>query len=204
MDFSTETFLYRTVRGLALLLALVIAQGCATGRLLEAGRRTEAVRHYESAYTDGRYLWLVYSTEVVDRGDRGLSLRRRSAAIELAALDPAAGYPLDAFPLEHVAASDVPRDAAQPVALRVEGEGSARSSAAIPSLLVETRGERHTGFTLEHFAGVSSDARFYSGALVEHRPAAWVYPVLPFALAWDAVWTPFLASLATPFLLIRE
>ena len=204
MDFSTETLLYRTFRGLTLLLALVIAQGCATGRLLEAGRHTESVRHYESAYTDGRYLWLVYSTEVVDRDDRGLSLRRRSAAIELAALDPAAGYPLDAFPLERVAASDIPRDAAQPVALHVEGEGSARSSAAIPSLLVEVRDERHTGFTLEHFAGVPGDAHFYSGALVEHRPAAWVYPVLPFALAWDAVWTPFLASLATPVLLIRE
>ena len=204
MDFSTEMFRYRTFRGLTLLLALIIAQGCATGRLLEAGRHTESVRHYESAYTDGRYLWLVYSAEVVDRDDRGLSLRRRSAAIELAALDPAAGYPLDAFPLERLAASDVPRDAAQPVALHVEGEGSAGGSAAIPSLLVEARGQRHTGFTLEHFAGVPGDARFYSGALVEHRPAAWVYPVLPFALAWDVVWTPFLASLATPFLLIRE
>lgn len=204
MDFSTEAFRCSPFRGLALLLALAITQGCATGTLLEAGRHTESVRHYESAYTDGRHLWLIYSAEVADRDGRGLSLRRRSAVIGLAALDPAAGYPLDAFPLERLAESDVPRDAAQPVVLHVEGEGSARDSVAAPSLLVETRGERHTGFTLEHFAGVPGDARFYSGALVEHRPAAWVYPVLPFALAWDTVWTPLLACLATPLLLVGE
>ena len=46
MDFSTQTFGYRTFRGLTLLLALIIAQGCATGRLFEAGRHTESVRHY--------------------------------------------------------------------------------------------------------------------------------------------------------------
>jgi len=183
------------------LLALVIAQGCATGRLFEAGRHTEAVVRYESAYTDGRQLWLVYSARIVDRADKSLSLRRRGAAIELAALDPARGYPVDAFPLERVAAADVPRQAAQPVALHIMGEGSAPGSTATPSLLVEARGERHAGFTLANFEGVPGDARFYSGALARRRTAAWVYPVLPFALVWDAVWTPVLASLVTPFFL---
>jgi hypothetical protein len=123
--------------------------------------------------------------------------------IELAALDPAAGYPLDVLPLKHVAASGIP-GRAQPVVLRIEGEGSATGPAATPSLLVQAQGDRHTGFTPANFEGVPGDAHFYSGALVQRRTAVWVYPMLPFALAWDAVWTPVLASLATPFFLAGE
>jgi hypothetical protein len=121
-------------------------------------------------------------------------------AIELAALDPAAGYPVDAFPLERVEASAVPEQATRPVALCVEAGGCA----ATPGLLVDARDERHSGFALAHFEGVPHDARFHSAALIERRTAAWVYPVLPFALAWDAIWTPVLAPLATPFLLVGE
>jgi hypothetical protein len=195
MASCTESF-----RVVVLLLALLMAQGCATGRLLEAGRRTESVLHYEAAYTDGWQLWLVYSAGTTEGEDPAASPDRRSAAIELAALDPAAGYPVDAFPLERAAASDVPSHGAQPVAVCIEVE----DCAAAPSLLVDARDARHTGFALAHFEGVPDGARFHSAALIERRTAAWVYPVLPFALTWDAVWTPVLTCLATPFLLVGE
>ena len=189
---------------LSLTLSLTGGLGCATGYLLEAGRRTEAPLAYREAYTDGRSLWLVYEAQTVDSSGEPLGRRVRSASVELAELDPARGTPLDAVRFERVAPARVPRQGAAPVALWIEGEPAPADPPHAPRLLVEVDGGRQRTLTLVDFDGVPPDARVHSGTLVERSSAPWLYPALPFAAAWDAAWLPILLPLATPLFVAGE
>lgn len=202
MVCSTEVSRHSSLRLLAALQLFVFGQGCATAQLLEAGRRTESVLRYEAAYTDGRRLWLVYDAQISDREGRDLYRRPRSAAVELADLDPAAGYAIDALPLERAEPPDLTAEQAQRVALRLDGEDGGAALSAAPSLVIQERSGQHAGFTAVGFEGLPNDARFYSGALSRPQTAVWVYPALPFALAWDAAWAPVFVALAGPYFLV--
>lgn len=201
MACSTE----RGPRGriLCLLLAGLLGQGCATGALFDAGRRTETVLSYQEAFTDGERLWLVYDTEISNRRGEPVAQASRTAILALEDLDPARGHPLDALPMERTAE-------AAPISLelrrvRVESR-AARSSPAgsEPHLLVEETNGRATGFTLVAFEDLPAESRLHSGSLIERETAPWVYPLLPLAVAYDAVAVPTTALFAIPFFVIGD
>lgn len=182
------------------LLAIQTLGGCATSALLEASTRTERAVAYREAWTDGERLWLRYETEPVGERarldhDARLERRVRAASLNLADVDPARGIPIDAVAVEHPRVGEIPtqRLEALSVGLTSAGEG--------PALVVEPGPERHAGFRLRGVPGQPENARLDSGALVERRYAWWAWPLLPFALAYDAVTAPPLTLLGQPFLL---
>lgn len=198
MAGSTET------RRLAsLLLAALLAQGCATGSAIEGARLTESPVRFEAAWTDGERLWLLYEVRIrdIDGRDRGQALR--GVRLEIADLDPARGHPIDAFPLTRVKASDLPPDGAQRVELRDAGGETAAQSGERALRLQVTNG-RIEGFRLHRFENAPPDGRFHSGTLVRRRTAPWVYAALPFALTYDALSLAILVPLATPLFVIYE
>jgi hypothetical protein len=181
-------------------LATLLATGCATPRLFEAGRTTEAPLRYQAAWTDGERLWLVYEAETTNARGRTLERRNRTVRLELRSLEPARGHPIDAFPLEHVEASRLPQETLQPVALRT-AEAPFRGE---PGLLLRVADGRHDAFSPRGFQAIGPDATFHSGALVERGTAPWVYPLLPFTLAYDTVAACVLTPLALPFFVAGE
>jgi hypothetical protein len=185
-------------------LAALLSQACATGALLEAGRRTETVLAFQEAYTDGHRAWLVYETETRDRRGVRLFRRTRAATFELADLDPARGRPLDAFPLRRTDASEIPVGESQPIPLWLEGRERPTAAQGERRLRVNAEGGRHAGFSPLHFEGLPPDAHFHSGALIERHTAVWAYPLVPFAVAFDAVTTPVVAFFATPFFVVGD
>lgn len=201
MARSTE----RSSRGplLLLLMAGLLGQGCATGALLEAGERTEAVVSYREAFTDGERLWLAYDTELSNPRGEALARGSRTAVVALADLDPARGYPLDALPLEHDPSAAASAAALRRVGLRPLADSSAPDPGD-PVLLVEEADGRATGFSLVSFQGLPPEARFHSGSLLERKTAPWVYPLLPLAVAYDAVAVPTMAFFAIPFFVIGD
>ena len=193
----------RAVRGLVLLLLVALGQGCATGRLLEEGRRTESVVRYREAYTDGSLLWLVYETET--RNQRGVQVGRdsRTAVVRLDDLDPARGLPLDALPMERPAEVAPRSRPLRPVRLQHRSDPVADEPGE-PALRVDEREGRETGFSLEAFEGLPADARFDSGSLIQRETAPWVYPLLPIAAACDAAAMPTVVFFALPFFVIGD
>lgn len=185
-----------------LLLALValLLPGCATPRLLEAARLTESPTQYRSAWTDGERLWLVYDAQTLDSEGAHLGNRTRAARFELASLDPARGYAIDTFPLERLDVDALELRGLEPVALHM-GETPV---AADRSLVVEIADGRHDLLLANSFEGLPAGAEFHSGALTDRHTAAWAYPVLPFALAYDAVAACVLVPLAVPFLVAGD
>jgi hypothetical protein len=187
----------------ALLAAGLLAQGCVTGALFEAGRRTESVLSYREAYSDGDRLWLVYETETSNRQGERVARGSRTAVIALDDLDPARGHPLDAFPLDYepgVASSEAEL---RPVQVRSSAE-SPEPQATGPLLLVEEADGRATSFSLEALPGQPANTHFDSGSLLQRKSAPWVYPLLPLTVACDAVVVPATSAFAIPFFVIGD
>jgi hypothetical protein len=187
----------------ALVAAGLLAQGCATGALFEAGRRTESVLSYQVAFTDGDRLWLVYETETSNRQGERVARGSRTAVIALDDLDPARGHPLDAFPLEYKPGVASSTEELRPIRVRTSVDPAAPLEEG-PLLLVEETDGRATGFSLSALPGQPANAHFDSGSLLERKSAPWVYPLLPLAVACDAVVVPATSAFAIPFFVIGD
>ena len=186
-----------------LLAAGLLAQGCATGALFDAGRRTESVLSYREAFTDGERLWLVYDTETSNRRGERVASGTRTAVIALDDLDPARGHPLDAFPLKTVPGLPSASAVLRPVHVRSSAEPPAPAEEG-PLLLFDEADGRATGFSLSALPGQPAGARFDSGSLLERKSAPWVYPLLPLTIACDAVVVPTTSAFAIPFFVIGD
>lgn len=181
-------------RCVAALLALVLTSGCATGRLVNAGRRVDRVARFQSAHTDGDRLWILYRAEQF--GAKGEPLGTtvdRAAVLRIADLDPEHLHPVDAFPVEHVNPRRVPVTDLEDVALVREGR-----MIEVPSLSLASDQEVDIGFLADRVPGAAPGSYLRATALDRQKIAPWVIPVLPLALAWDAFAVPALVILAIP------
>jgi hypothetical protein len=173
--------------------AVVAAQGCVTGHMLDYAREIERPVAYRAASLDRDRLHLAYDTVVIDERGRRLGRRVRHAAVRLA--DLARGdLPVDDFPLVRMA-DDAPLPG-RPVALD-HGRDS------LPSLEIETAPDgRQTSFVLR-----GTDApypAFQSAALSRTHVAPWIYPLLPLGLVIDAVSNPVLLFFAPAVMVIGD
>src|SRR6266852_3302951 len=181
---------FSTSRLVAPLLLTLGAQGCLTGHLLDAARRREQPVAFHQAFVDGDRLLLAYTALVTDDLGEPLARRERRAALALADLrrgDLAA----DAFPVARLA-DDAPLGG-QPTALGAGGDRRDRSSPFLE--IEEAPSGRPLRFVLHEPRG-GPYAPFYSAALTRTRTSAWVYPLLPLALAIDAATDPVLLFFA--------
>ncbi len=181
-------------RIVAALLVLVLTSACATGKLVNAGRRVDRAVRFESAYTDGDRLWLVYRAERLDvEGERLGTTVDRAAVLRIADLDPERLHPVDAFPVEHVKPSRVPSTDLHVVALVREDR-----MVEVPSLSLASVEGVDVGFLADRLPGAAPGSYLRATALDRQGVAPWVIPILPLALAWDAVAVPALVILAVP------
>jgi hypothetical protein len=184
-------------------LLLLASTGCWTGRLFEAGRVRESVLEYRSAALDGEQLHLEYTAELV-----GLHSRRRApraATLPLAALRARPELPVDGFPLQRVAPGgfagrQLPLDVVAP------GDPPAAPTDGGPALLVlaEPEGRPPGSVRLCPRPGAPCLPPFHSAALYRDRTAWWVYPLLPFSAALDAVTFPLSMVTVAPFFLLGD
>lgn len=195
MAHSTEPTGWRITAGLLALLSLSLAPGCATPRLLEVSARTERAVSYRQAWTDGERLWLRYETERLDAHGRRVGGGVREASLALADTDPRQGTPIDALPIEHLEASQIPLHGLEALAVASAPNGPG------PTLLVVRAAGRHESFRLLHVPGQPEGASVPSGALVQRHTAWWAWPLLPLTLVYDAAVVPFVTLVSLPFLL---
>lgn len=164
----------RNVRRIAALtLASLISSGCATGHLVDRARRWERPLAYErAAIADGRLI-VAYTAVETNQFWRRLATHRRSAAVPLAQFADA-GLTVEAVRVERLP-DDYPI-AGTPTLLRLT-----QDAAGPQSLLV---------------LDPDGTAFLHPAVLTEERIAPWVYPLLPFAVVYDAVAVPVLLVFA--------
>jgi hypothetical protein len=159
------------VRRVALgVVASLVSSGCATGHLLDRGRRYERPIGYErAAIADGR---LIVAYTVAERNQfwRQLATRHRTAAVPLAQFADA-GLTADRVRVERLP-DDAPVIGA-PTELRLAPPRDA--------LLVR---DADGGTFLD------------PAVLTETRIAPWVWPLMPLAVVYDAVAVPVLLVFA--------
>jgi hypothetical protein len=165
------------------------ATGCATGGLINLGRRTEHAVGLESAFTDGDQLWLEYRAEKRNRKKKLVGTSLRAVVLHIDDLDPQLGHPVDAFPLTRLSPEAIPGNTLRPVPL-VEPSDQEYDA---PCLVVTDGANMQDGFRAEHLEGAPDGAHFHSQALTDRDVAPWVLLLFPLALAWDAVTVPILA-----------
>ena len=164
MGFCTE--------GVALVLAALVASGCATGHLLDRARRWERPIAYEAAAVDDGRLTVAYTAAVMDQFWRRRATCRRRAALPLAQFaDPK--LPADAVRFE-------------PLADGAPLEGTPTNLVALPPPEADGR----------LFVPGAATTVLHPAALTRRRLAPWVYPLLPLAAAYDAVAVPVLLLFA--------
>ena len=151
-------------------MASLVFAGCATGHLIDRGRRYERPIAYErAAISDGR-LTVSYTAVEVNQFWRRLGTHKRTAAVPLAQFADE-GLTADRVRVERLADDAVV--VGTPTELRLIG-GDGR-------LLVRD----------------GDGAAFLDPAvLTEERIALWVYPLLPLAVVYDAVAAPVLLVFA--------
>lgn len=181
----------RVVAAAALLAVSVAVLGCVTGHLFDAGRLQERVERYDYAYIDGDRLHLRYRARIEDADGEVVERVSRVASLSLAALRTCPALPVDAIRVDWGSTEAPCRGACRAVALAPaqHADVSTAPSAWVepPSLLV---------LQDENGEAVS----LYTGTLARQHTAGWVYGVLPFSLAADAVATVPLVVFAIPYL----
>jgi hypothetical protein len=151
----------------------LVCSGCATGHLLDRARRWERPIAYEqAAIGDGR-LVVSYTAGVTNQFWRRLGTHRRTASL-----------PLAQFADEGLTVEDV----------RVERLADDAPVAGAPTVLrlAQQPGQPERLLVLD----ADGSAFLHPAVLTEERLAAWVYPLLPFTAAWDAVTVPVLLVFA--------
>jgi hypothetical protein len=176
MAFSIE-------RRRALLVALACgASGCVTGHLLDAGRRWEHAVAVEQAAVQGERLLVAYTAEVTDDQGEPRGRRPRRAAVSLA--DVRAGLPAERVRVEPLSGDGTLAGTAVPAALAPAADGPAT---------IEIDGPTGAG-----------GPPLYASVLTRHTTAAWVYPLVPAALAVDAVAVPVLLFFAPGAIVVGD
>jgi hypothetical protein len=185
---------YCTRRATALVLALATS-GCVTGHVLDAARRWERPATFEAASLDGGRLVLRYHTLLSDDDGtpRGVGMRR-------------VVVPVDALRQADVSAmasrvEEIPDRGplvGQPLPLVREV-----ADAALPSLEIsESAGGGPARLVLHD--GQTTYPPIYANAFARSSTAPWAYPVLPAALAVDAVGVPVLLFFAPAVLVTGD
>lgn len=170
----------------AAVLAAVLASGCFSGHLLDAARRREQVMTVQEAFLGDDVLVLRYAT--IERNDAGrpVGTGERWAAIPLAEVR-AGDRPIDTLHVTWLDAREARRRAPRPIA-------TTRAPAGAPSVEAIVDDGRDAALVLHEPSGDAPplDTR----ALTRVRVRPWVWPLLPFTLAVDAVGTPALLIFA--------
>jgi hypothetical protein len=177
-------------------LLLIGSQGCVTGHLLDATRRYErpAVYH-EAALDDGRLLF-TYSAIVTDQfGERVGEAPERRVAIPLA--DLGREVRADAIHVDRLSAAGLH---GRPVPVLVDG-ASCRNREP-PAVAIEETPEGETDLVLCTVSGPLG--RVPCTALVQTTTPPWVYVLLPFTVALDAVSDPVLLLFAPAVILTGD
>lgn len=164
-----------TSRAAALLVALPLLAGCVSGHLLDRARTREAVDGYRGVWIDDDRLVVLWDAAVTDDRGRLVGRATRVTAVPLAPLRREDPLAVDRIP--RAALSSPPAEPARPVAL---GDGATVRDDGV--LVVRDP--------------PAADAVLYPGTLTRIRVAPWVWPLLPFTAAFDAVATPILVALS--------
>jgi hypothetical protein len=166
----------RSTSRAALLVALAACLGgCVSGHLLDRARTREAVAGYRGVWLDDDQLVVAWDATITDDRGRTVGRATRVTAVPLAPLRRAEPPPVDSIPGRPLAA--VPESPGRAVVIgddatvRDEGVLVVRDPPA-------------------------ADAILYPGTLTRIRVAPWVWPLLPFTAAFDAVATPVLVALS--------
>lgn len=183
-------------RLVAIGLVLQTSLGCATGGLINAGRRTERAVRFEAVWTDGSALYGVYRAELRNARGKLVDTLDRAVRVRIADLDPAQNIAVDALPLERMRPGEVPKEGLVAVALL---RAAPRAKTESAHVLVVSRENRDVGFLADGLPGAAPEAHLDAAALNQREVAGWIVPLVPLALAWDAVAVPVLAVFAVPY-----
>ena len=176
-------------RAAAALLAAATS-GCLSGHLLDAARRWEAPQAIEQASVAGDRLVVRYRVLVTDDADEPRGARTVRAAVRLASLRS----PPPPACLEVEREDDAGPLGGTPVTIARKG-----SPAPAPALEVASRDGRPVLLVLR--TDESTYAPLPASALSRSWTAPWAYPLLPAALAIDAVGVPVLLLFAPAVIL---
>jgi hypothetical protein len=167
--------------------ALVLAaQGCATGHLVDRGRRIEQPLAYEQATLEGDRLQLRYTAMVTDDDGDPLGRRERRVAVALAEL----GRPVETVRVERLPDDAPLRGTDLPLG----------TNGTTPWIDVERRSGRDVRLRV-HAASAGGSQVLESAALTHRRTEPWVYPLVPLTLAFDLVTNPVLLFFAPAVIL---
>jgi len=157
----------------AVVAASLVSSGCMTGHLVDRARRWERPIAYErAAIADGR-LTIAYTAAETNQFWRRLATHRRTAAV------PLAQFADERLTVDDVRVERLPDDA--PVA-----------GTPTPLRLTQDGGRPDRLLVLD----ADGSAFLHPAVLTEERIAPWVYPLLPFAVVYDAVAVPVLLVFA--------
>lgn len=188
-------------------LAALLAAGCWTGRLFEAGRLRESVISYDAVTLSGASLRIEYTVERSGRLPPAPSRGRRTASVPLAALSALPARPVDAFPVQR-GCDATPEHG---VALRmVVGEcpttrrGDPEGATAPLLVAIATEAGRSPGLCICPLGGGACVGYLPSEALYRDATAWWVYPLIPVAVAIDVAVFPLQLVSLSPFFLVGD
>ncbi len=183
-------------------LLVVVLPGCLSGHLLDAARRRERPVAIAAAGLEGDRLLVRYMAEVT--GDDGAALGRTeaAAALPLAALRAPVSPAADTVARAWVAPARVARSQPVPIARAGAPDGSAGCTG--PTLVVVSEDGRDTALVWRDGPAAASWAPVPTAALTRLRTAPWAWPLLPAAVAADAVAVPVLMFFAPALMVVGE
>lgn len=178
-----------TERLVAGVVLAAVASGCFSGHLLDAARRRERMLHVQEAFVGDDELVLRYAA--VDANDAGRVVDRREQWVAIPLADMrTAGRPVDTLDVTWLDATSARRRSGRPVAIvRTPDPGA-------PSLEAVTADGRDVALVLHETRGVSPAPPLDTRAFTRIHVRPWVWPLLPFTFAVDAVGTPVLLLFA--------
>jgi hypothetical protein len=162
------------------MVVALACSGCATGHLVDRARRWEQPISYERAAIADGTLSVVYVAAERDQFWRSLATRRRVAAVPLAQFAHDEPSVEAALSVEKVRVDHLPDDAepaGTPVHLHIEPEEAGEPRLFAPD-------------------SEGGDLYLHPAVLTRQWVEPWVYPLLPFAVVYDAVAIPVLLVFA--------
>jgi hypothetical protein len=192
----------RSTRTLAVLALCALAgAGCVTGHAWQAARRWERVDGYREARVIGDRLLVHYTATVTTDEDQQVGERDRWVEISLAELR--AAPPVERFRVRRLHGAPLEAGVGEAVAVcDAAGDVETAPCAVGRPSLCPLGDDGTAGFVLTDDAG--RYPAFHSAALTSATTAPWVYPVLPFTVAVDAVMVPGLLALAPVWIFLGD
>lgn len=155
-------------------MALLVS-GCFSGHLLDHARRREQVVTWQEAFVDGNDLVVRYAAVDVDDAGRPAGTTERWASIPLAEVR-AGNRNVDTLSVRWLS----------------DREAERRRGAGLPVQMVHG----DTGLIVRETSESTPSPPLAAGAFTRLHIQPWVWPLLPFTLAVDAVGTPALLLFA--------